>query len=150
MRDLALTTEGRQPLHDQAARLRHSVLPDLLEAFADPGRDGEVVLDYERTVAELRRLEALLASTGRLEDTPDNPYVVESGDLVTLEIDTGGIERLLLIDPAEAGEDDLRVSVRSPLAQALLGRHVGDVVDLAGPTGSYRCRVLGATRPVSD
>jgi transcription elongation GreA/GreB family factor len=40
----------------------------------------------------------------------------------------------------------MRISVRSPLAQALLGHRVGEEVEVAAPTGPYRCRILAAER----
>ena len=143
-----LTMQGRQRLTERLDRLRREVLPEMLEAFSDRRRDGETVLEYERVLAEVSRLELLLASAEALENRPDDPAVVELGDLVTLELDSGEIERFLVVDPAEAALDDLRISAESPLARALMDRRVGDVVEVHGPGGSYRCRVLGATRPV--
>lgn len=148
MTDPVLTKEGRQRLIERLDRLRNEVLPDMLEAFSDRHRDGETVLDYERVLSETSRLESLLASARELEDLPDDPSLVELGDLVILELDDGQIERFLLVDPAEAALDDLRISRESPLARALMGHHVGDHVQVHGPGGSYSCRVLGATRPV--
>lgn len=148
MKSPVLTIEGRQLLAERLERLRSAVLPEMLEAFTDRHRDGETVLDYERVLAEAARLESLLASAQLVEDLPDDPYVVELGDLVTLEID-GSIERFLLVDPVEAALDDLRISTDSPLARALMGRRIGEEVPVVGPGGSYSCRVLGATRPVS-
>jgi transcription elongation GreA/GreB family factor len=148
MTDPVLTTEGRARLTERLERLRSEVLPSMLEAFADRRRDGETVLDYERVLAEAARLRSLLALARDVEETPDDPAVVELGDLVTLELDDGEIERFLLVDPAEAALDDLRISADSPLSRALMGRRVGAVVDVHGPGSSYRCRVLGASRPV--
>jgi transcription elongation factor GreA len=142
-----LTADGRAQLGARAARLRDTVLPELRDALADSKRDGEVVLEYERALLELRRLDALLASAVALEDRPHDPSIVELGDLVVLELDDGSIERFRLVDPVEAALDDVRISVASPLAQALLGRRVGDVVDVTAPGSSYCCRVLGAIRP---
>ena len=142
-----LTADGRALLVARVTRLRETVLPELREALADPKRDHEVVLDYERALLELQRLDAVLASAVALEDRPHDPSVVELGDLVVLELDDGSIERFRLVDPVEAALDDVRISVESPLARALLGHRVGDVVDVAAPGSSYRCRVLGAVRP---
>jgi transcription elongation factor GreA len=147
--DPILTTEGYHRLCERLDRLRNEVLPAMLEAFSARDRDGETVLEYERVLFEAATLESLLAGARVVEDLPDDPAVVELGDLVTLELDDGTIERFLLVDPVEAALDELRISTDSPLARALMGRHVGDVVEVHGPGGSYSCQVLGATRPVS-
>ena len=39
-----------------------------------------------------------------------------------------------------------RVSSLSPLGQALLGRRIGDEVDVPAPGGHYRCVIKSATR----
>lgn len=148
MTDPVLTIEGRQRLAERLERLRGEVLPEMLEAFSDRHRDGETVLDYERVLSEVSRLDSLLASARVVEDYPDDPAVVELGDLVTLELEDGAIERFLIVDPVEAALDDLRISAKSPLARALMGHRVGEAVQVHGPGGSYSCRVLGATRPV--
>jgi len=46
----------------------------------------------------------------------------------------------------EASVDDARISVESPLAKALLGRRVGDNVDVAVPNGTYWCSIVTASR----
>jgi len=145
-----LTTDGREQLGQRLTRLREEVLPELLEAFRDRHRDGEAVIEYERVLIEAHRLEVLLASAGRLEDRPDDPAVVELGDLVTLELAGGDIERFLIVDPLEAALDELRISADSPLARAVLGLRVGDEAEVNGPASRYTCRVLGATRPVAS
>ena len=91
MNNPVLTTDGREQLGQRLTRLREEVLPELLEAFRDRHRDGEAVIEYERVLIEAHRLEVLLASAGRLEDRPDDPAVVELGDLVTLELAGGDI-----------------------------------------------------------
>ncbi len=146
MTNPVLTAEGREQLAARVVRLREVVLPDLVRAQNGPDRDPAAGLDYDRGIAELHRLESLLASAVHLEDLDDDPCVVELGDLVTLELDTGEIDRYLLVDPSEAPLDDQRISAESPLAVALLGRRIGEVAEVVGPSGSYRCRVLGATR----
>jgi transcription elongation factor GreA len=72
--------------------------------------------------------------------------VVELGDEVTVEFTAGETERFLLTDPVEAPLDQLRISVESPLAQALLGRRVGEQVEVQAPAGPYRCRILATRR----
>lgn len=148
MTDPVLTAEGRQRLAHRLDRLRSDVLPEMRIALTDPDAAGEVVLDYQRVLAETSQLEHLLASAGALEEAPDDPTVVELGDLVTLETDAGGIERFRIVDPAEAALDKVRISAESPLARALLGHRVGERVAVHSPGGSYDCRILGAVRPV--
>jgi hypothetical protein len=69
----------------------------------------------------------------------------------TVEFDAGETERFLLVDPVEAPLDQVRISAESPLARALLGRPVGEQVEVKAPGGRYRCRILATRRvPAQD
>jgi transcription elongation GreA/GreB family factor len=65
---------------------------------------------------------------------------------VSIGLDDGTEESYFVVHAQEAVVDDARVSVDSPLGRALLGRNVGETVEVAGPGGSYRCTILAASR----
>ena len=134
---LILTREGRRLLAERAQRLR--------AALGDPERDGHGDTEDERA-AELRRLSWLVEHAADAEDLPDDPEVVELGETVTVQVAGGAPEQFLIVHPVEAPLDTTRISARSPLARALLGRRVGDEVEVDAPSGSYRCRILAAER----
>lgn len=47
-------------------------------------------------------------------------------------------------------DDPERISVESPLGHALLGKHVGDSVEVRVPIGAYRCTIVSACRIQTD
>jgi transcription elongation GreA/GreB family factor len=103
--------------------------------------------DHPRGAAELARLNSILAQAITTQELPpEQPGVVELGDEVTVEFAPGETERFLLVDPVEAPLDQLRISVESPLAQAVLGRRVGEQVEVQAPAGRYQCRILATRR----
>jgi transcription elongation GreA/GreB family factor len=65
---------------------------------------------------------------------------------VAVEFANDYTQRLLMVDPIEAPLDDLNISVESPLGQALIGRRVGDQVEVDAPDGRFRCRILSTGR----
>ena len=133
---VVLTPEGKQWLLARAARLASE--PD----NAGWGNEG-----YARGAAELAQLNSILGQAITTEELPpEEPGVVELGDEVTVEFDHGETEQFLLVDPVEAPLDQVRISVRSPLAQALLGRQVGEEVEVRAPSGCYPCRILATRR----
>ena len=141
----ALTSEGRRSLAIRAKHLRNVVLPelDVLRHEHDPTVEEE----YRRALHKLSDLETLLADAGAVEDIPDDPRLVELGETVTITLDDDSFERYLLVDPSEAallgGE---RLSVDSPLGQALVGHRIGERVTVRAPAGDYQCTVLSAER----
>jgi transcription elongation factor GreA len=133
---VVLTPDGQQWLLARAAWLASE--PDQ----AGWGDEGSA-----RGAAELAHLHSILGQAITTEKLPpERPSVVELGDEVMVEFAAGDTERFLLVDPVEAPLDQLRISVESPLAQALLGRRVGEQVEVQAPAGRYRCRILTTRR----
>jgi hypothetical protein len=98
-------------------------------------------------VTELARLTSILGQAMTTHGLPpEYPEILELGGEVVVEFDAGDTERFLVVSPIEAPLDDLNISVESPLAQALIGRRVGDQVDVDAPAGRHRCRILTTGR----
>ncbi|MDQ3885650.1 MAG: GreA/GreB family elongation factor [Actinomycetota bacterium] len=142
-----LTREGRRLLGERVRVLQVEVLPQLRGTLHDPERDGRVEAEFERAVEELRRLTWAVDHAAIAEDLVGEPAVVELGTVVTVRVGQGALERFLIVHPIEAPLDDLRISARSPLAQALLGHQVGEEVEVAAPAGPYHCRIVAVEGP---
>ena len=142
---IPLTGEGRRLLEERLEQLRLTVA-ELGEGLHDPERRADVVEGYQQATRELERLKSVLAQADTLDDLPDNPLRVDLGDRVSIGLDDGTEESYFVVHAQEAVVDDARVSVDSPLGRALLGRNVGETVEVAGPGGSYRCTILAANR----
>ena len=139
---VVLTSEGQRRLAVRAAWLATELVPRLAHNQA-----GWPSGEYERAVSELARLTRILGQARTTHELPpEDPGVVELGDEVVVEFAAGDTERYLVVDPIEAPLDDLRISVESPLARALLGRQVGEEVEVRAPGGRYRCRILATRR----
>jgi transcription elongation factor GreB len=139
---VVLTSEGQRRLAVRAAWLATELVPRLAHS-----QDGWASGEYERAVSELARLTRILGQAMTTHELPpEDPSIVEFGDEVVVEFAAGDTERYLLVDPIEAPLDDLRISVESPLAQALVGRRVGEQVEVDAPAGRYRCRILTTGR----
>jgi transcription elongation factor GreA len=133
---VVLTPDGYQWLLARAAWLA-----------SEPNQAGWGDEGSARGAAELAHLHSILGQAITTEELPpERPGVVEFGDEVTVEFGPGETERFLLVDPVEAPLDQLRISVESPLAQAVLGRRVGEQVEVEAPAGRYRCRILATRR----
>ena len=139
---VVLTPEGQRRLAVRAAWLATELVPRLAH-----NQDGWASGEYERAVNELAHLTRILGQARTTHELPpEDPDIVELGDEVMVEFAAGDTERFLVVDPIEAPLGDLRISVESPLAQALIGRRVGDQVEVDAPAGRYRCRILTTGR----
>ena len=106
----------------------------------------ELVEERMRLLSEHERIGSFLEQTATSHIAPDDPQLVEVGDTVTIRLEDGTEEAFVIVHPIEASVDDARISMESPLAKALLGRRVGDDVDVAVPNGTYRCSIVTASR----
>jgi len=139
---VVLTSEGQRRLAVRAAWLATELVPRLAH-----NQTGWASGEYERAVTELARLTRILGQARTTDELPpEDPGIVELGDEVVVEFAAGDAERYLVVDPIEAPLDDLRISVESPLGKALIGRRVGDQVEVDAPAGRYRCRILTTGR----
>ena len=116
-----VTPEGAARLREDVARLR-----------AAPRDDPRARAATEQRLAALcRRLELM-----EVVDPASQPADrVLFGATVTLRDEEGGERSYRVVGIDEADAAARRVSWRSPIAQALIGRRVGDVVTLPGPGG---------------
>ena len=106
----------------------------------------ELVQEHMRVLAEHKRIEDFLEQTAASHIAPDDPQLVEVGDTVTIRLEDGTEEAFVIVHAVEASVDDARISVESPLAKALLGRRLGENVEVAVPAGTYRCTIVTASR----
>lgn len=146
---IVLTTEGRRRLE---ARLQAAVA-ELEELDHSVEQRGETSEQRTEELAERARLmdrvtslrETLHRAVG-VDAVDEDPSIIELGDEVEIEHADGERERLLLVHPVEVDAERGHVSVDSPLAKALLGRRVGDRVEVRAPAGVYEVNVLERTR----
>lgn len=139
-----LTEEGKRLLEERAQRLRAEIIPDIVSRLETPDRDAQIDAEYQRATEELADIEYLIRHAEVAEEVPGDPQVIEVGDEVTLRFDDGTTDRYLIVHPVEATLDEVRISADSPLALALLGRRIGEEVEVEAPAGPYRCRIVAA------
>jgi len=145
---VALTRDGRRALETRALELREEVIPQRLAQLEgrDPGTDAY----YAQAVGELAELDYILRWASATEDLPADPKVAEVGDAVTLRFPGGDTERYLIVHPMEAPLDRTRISFESPLARAVLGRSVGEDIEVSAPSGAYRCTIVSVGRGAGE
>jgi len=138
--EVPLTLDGRARLEARLESLYADALPGLRPLLVGRERDERDVAAFERLVAEAQRLEAVLGCAVAAPSSTDGCVVL--GSRVLIRMPDG--ERLWVrpVHPVEAALDDERISVASPLSQALLGRGEGDDVTVRGPAGYWVAHVL--------
>ncbi len=131
-----LLTVRRQEVADkiqQAKELRSSVTsPEYEEAKNEQGFVEGRILEIERIVKN--------ATIIRHEDV--NTEFVEVGNEVRVQLQDGSEEHYTIVGSAEANPGEWRISNESPMGKALLGKRVGDEVEVEAPAGLLKLRIL--------
>jgi transcription elongation GreA/GreB family factor len=137
--------DGRRLLARRMNELERRI--EIIRAALDESEPNlELVQEHMRVLTEHKRIEDFLEQTAASPIAPDDPQLVEVGDTVTIRLEDGTKEAFVIVHAVEASVDDARISVESPLAKALLGRRVGENVEVAVPAGTYRCSIVTASR----
>jgi len=144
---VVLTSRGQRRLAVRAAWLATGPIPRFAHYLENPDQGGWASAEYGHDVNELALLTKILQGAITTDQLPpENPGIVELGDEVAVEFANDYTQRFLVVSPIEAPLDDLNISVESPLGQALIGRRVGDQVEIDAPDGRFRCRILTTGR----
>lgn len=138
-----VTPEGYAELKELLARAKE----DLARAASLPeGERGATVADVQQRVAVL---DATLSALTILSAEAAAPGKVAFGTWVVVEDEEGERTTWRIVGPDEADARRGLVSVHSPMARALLGRKVGDVVEVHRPNGSVELTLLEVRRTAS-
>jgi transcription elongation factor GreA len=146
-----LTREGLRKLQDELDFLRttrRQQVAERLHAAMDEG-DIEENAEYDEAKNEqafvegrILTLEAMLKNYVLIDETKAEADEVSLGNTVTVKEGDNEAEKYHLVGAAEADPTKGRISNESPLGQALLGRRVGDTVQVSAPAGLLTFRIL--------
>lgn len=122
-----------------AARLKAAIeLGDLSEnAEYIAAKEAQGFLE-----GRIQELEFIIRHTVIIDESPPGD-TVSLGSRVTVKEDGGdGAETFQIVGKVEANPRQGKISIESPLGQALVGRRVGDVVRYNAPAGELIFHIL--------
>ena len=136
--------EGHRKLSDQVRQLKTIERPEVVQAIEDARAHGDLSENAEYHAAKERQgqIEAMIAD---IDDQLSRAMVIDpttlSGDkvvfgaTVTLRDEDEKKVRYQLVGQSEADAKDGKISFNSPLGRALIGRQVGEEVEVSTPSG---------------
>jgi transcription elongation factor GreA len=139
-----MLAEGHRKLSDQVRHLKMIERPEIVQAIEDARAHGDLSENAEYHAAKERQgqVEAAIAD---IEDQLSRAVVIDpttlSGDkvvfgaTVTLADEDNKKIKYQLVGQVEADARDGRISFNSPLGRALIGRQVGEDVEVSAPGG---------------
>jgi transcription elongation factor GreA len=139
-----MLAEGHRKLTDQVRQLKMFERPSVVEAIEVARAHGDLSENAEYHAAKERQGQ-IEASIADIEDQLSRAVVIDPtalsgkkvvfGATVTLRDEDKKKVRYQLVGQVEADARDGRISFNSPLGRALIGREVGDEVEVSTPSG---------------
>ena len=150
-----LTPEGYEKLKQQLDHMRSVERPAASAAIAEARDKGDLSENAEYDAAreaqgllEMRiaQLEATLANSRVIDESKMQKDKVQILSRVTLM--NHNLKREMVYTIVSENEANLRegkISISTPIAQALLGKTKGEIVDVVVPAGTMKLEILDIT-----
>ncbi|HET9763246.1 MAG TPA: transcription elongation factor GreA [Casimicrobiaceae bacterium] len=153
MRKHPMTTAGAQTLKGELHRLKTVERPAITRALAEARSHGDISENAEYDAAKerqgfiearIRDIESKLAHAHIVDPAQiDAGGKIVFGATVDLEdVESGQEVSYQIVGDDEADIKAGKVSVSSPIARALIGKHAGDTAEVEAPAGVREYEVL--------
>ena len=147
-----MTPEGLARLEDERRRLKNDERPAVIRAIAEAREHGDLSENAEYHAARERQgfiegrlaeLDAIISRAEAIDTSKFSGDIVRFGATVMLaDMDTDEESNYRLVGSHEADIAKGRISVTSPLGRALIGKTIGDTVEVTTPRGSKAYEVV--------
>ena len=150
-----LTADGLQKLKDELRHLESVERPRISAAIAEAREKGDLSENAEYDAA--REAQGLLElKISQLRDTIANSRVIDKNKISTKEVHILTTVRALnkktnseikyqLVADSEADFRKGKLAISTPIARAMMGKKVGDVVTVNAPAGAFQLEILEIT-----
>jgi transcription elongation factor GreA len=149
---IPMTGDGLAQLEDELRRLRSEERPAVIKALAEAREHGDLSENAEYHAARERQsfIEGRIAE---LQDIVSRAQVIDTSNLsgnvirfgatvMLADEDTEEESTYRLVGSHEANASAGLLSVTSPLGRALIGKTLGDIVEVTTPRGSRSYEVV--------
>ena len=135
-KELDLLINVRRPENVQAIKEARS-LGDLSEnAEYDAARNEQAQIE-----ARIKQLEKMLENVSIISEVSTDKVGI--GNTVSIKyVDDDEEDEYKIVGSQEANPFESKISNESPIAQALFGHKVGDIVTVQSPNGSYEVEII--------
>jgi transcription elongation factor GreA len=147
-----MTGPGFAKLEEEVKNLKHVERPAVIRAIAEARAHGDLSENAEYHAAKERQgfiegrimeLEDVIGRAQIIDPAKMSGTAVKFGATVTIvDEDTDKESTYQIVGDMEAELKQKRISISSPMARALIGKSVGDSVEVAAPGGARSYEIL--------
>lgn len=150
-----MSQEGYDKLVEELRQLERVELPRVKDAIAEARDKGDLSENFEYHAAKREQARLLgrirfkqrVLEFARVIDTSrlNSDCVGLLSKVEMTNITTNRTMTYIIASPHEANLREGKISIKSPIGQALLNKKVGDVVDVHVPAGELKLRIDSIT-----
>jgi transcription elongation factor GreA len=140
-----MTPDGYKKLQDELKRLKSEERPKIIQAIEEARGHGDLTENAEYDAAKERQ-QQLDQRMREIEDKLARAEIIRPGDVkgdrvvfgATVVLNDLGADRVVtyqVVGEDEADRSQGRISIRSPLARAMIGKLAGDFIVVNTPAG---------------
>ena len=150
-----LTSAGFKELEEELEELRVKGRQEIKEkiqvalSFGDLSENSEydeARNDQAKLEARIKEIEETLATAKIIDEDALSTDVIQMGSKVTIkDIEYGDVYKYQIISSSSTSKDkgvDYLTSDESPVAKAIIGHKVGDIVDVEAPIGIIKYEII--------
>ena len=152
MATIYMTAEGLQKLKEELQFLESTERPRVIRAIAEAREKGDLSENAEYDAAKeeqsnleskISQLKAQMAEARIIDETRINTNEVQILTKVKIKnVKNGATKTYHLVTEGEADIAGGKLSVTTPIAKGLLGKKVGDIVEVKVPAGIMTFEIL--------
>ena len=144
---IVLTPQGYLDLETELNELKNVVRPRVIKDLKEARAQGDLSenADYDaardeqaQVEARIKELEYKLEHSTIAEGSKEG--VVAVGSTVVIVDEDDEEDEYSIVGSMEADPFENKISNESPIGNAILGKKVGDVIDVESPDGSYKIK----------
>ena len=147
-----MTEEGLKKLKDELDQLRTVERPSISKQIAEARDKGDLSENAEYAAAKeaqgmlemkISKLEDLLAKSRIIDESKIDRSVVRILNRVKIKnLANNSVNEYQLVPENEANLKQAKLAISSPIAQGIIGKKVGDVVQVKVPSGIIPFEIL--------
>lgn len=153
MQKFPLTVAGANKLRAELEELKTVIRPRIIQAIAEAREHGDLKENAEYHAAReqqsfaegrIAEIEGKLSNANIIDvtKTDANGKVVFGATVQIEDLDSGKTVTYQIVGEDEASIKEGRISVGSPIARALIGKEVEDVVTVKAPGGDVEYEII--------
>ena len=149
-KEIFLTKEGLNELQEELKDLKENKRPEVINQIKEARAQGDLSENAEyhaakdkqgQIEARIKEIEYLIDNATLISNTKSS--TIKVGSTVEIEyVEDKETETYQIVGSTEADPFENKISNESPIAVAIIGKKVGEVVSIESPNGSYDIRIV--------